>query len=307
MDSLIAAAARALAGGDALGALKHVALRDDAPALALRGIAMAQLGDLPRARELFKRATRGFGQRETVARARCAVADAEVALAMRDLNRSPRALSAAATTLDAHGDPVNAAHARLIAVRRWLLLGRLGAARTELKRLDGAALPPALMAIAGLAAAELALRLLRTAPAREALALAKATALRAGVPALIAEVETAQATLRQPAAKQRIGNGERLLCLDEVEALIDSGALVVDGCRLCVRMGDAWLPLARRPVLFALVRTLATGWPGDVDWDALIDCVSRSAVYARWSSHGRVSTPRRVVLPSFRMMRVRRS
>ncbi len=46
MDSLITAAARALAAGDPLGALKRVALREDPPALALRGIAMAQLGEL---------------------------------------------------------------------------------------------------------------------------------------------------------------------------------------------------------------------------------------------------------------------
>src|SRR5213593_3228787 len=58
MDSLITAAARALAAGYPLGALKRVALRDDAPALALRGIAMAQLGDLVRAKILLRRAAR---------------------------------------------------------------------------------------------------------------------------------------------------------------------------------------------------------------------------------------------------------
>ncbi|RZI71130.1 MAG: helix-turn-helix domain-containing protein, partial [Rubrivivax sp.] len=54
MDSLIAASARALAAGDALGALKRVALREDPPALALRGIAMAQLGEHARARTLLQ-------------------------------------------------------------------------------------------------------------------------------------------------------------------------------------------------------------------------------------------------------------
>jgi len=68
MDSLISAAARALAGGDPLRALNHVSLRDDAPALALRGIAMAQLGDLARARALLRRAARAFTTKETVAR-----------------------------------------------------------------------------------------------------------------------------------------------------------------------------------------------------------------------------------------------
>src|SRR3979490_1398531 len=93
MDSLIAAAARALAAGDAIGALKRVALRDDPPALALRGIAMAQLGEHPRARELLRRAARGFGAHEELARARCVVAEAEVALAMGDFGGSPRVVA----------------------------------------------------------------------------------------------------------------------------------------------------------------------------------------------------------------------
>ena len=70
MDSLITAAARALAAGDPLGALKRVALRDDAPALALRGIAMAQLGDLVRASALVRSAARAFGPKEAVDRAK---------------------------------------------------------------------------------------------------------------------------------------------------------------------------------------------------------------------------------------------
>jgi hypothetical protein len=98
MDALISAAARALAAGDALGALKRVALRKDPPALALRGIAMAQLGEYPRARELLRRAARGFGAHEELARARCVVAEAEVALAMRNFSGSPRALAVATAT-----------------------------------------------------------------------------------------------------------------------------------------------------------------------------------------------------------------
>src|SRR5512132_259499 len=108
MDSLIAAAARALAGGDPLGALKRVALRDDPPALALRGIAMAQLGDFVRARALLRRAARAFGPTEAVARARCVVAEAEIALASRDLGRPAKALDAARARLEAHGDRANA-------------------------------------------------------------------------------------------------------------------------------------------------------------------------------------------------------
>src|SRR5688500_6685957 len=162
MDSLIAAAARALAAGDVLGAPNHVALRDDPPALALRGIAMAQLGEHARARELLRRAVRGFGAREALSRARSIVADAEVALAMREFGGSARALNAAAATLEAHGDRANAMQARLIAVRTSLLLGRLDDAAAALAGGDmdpGAA--PALQAVAALAAAELALRGLR--------------------------------------------------------------------------------------------------------------------------------------------------
>src|SRR5258708_29190931 len=102
MDSLITAAARALATGDPLGTLKRVALRDDAPALALRGLAMAQLGNLVRAKALLRRAARGFGPKEAVARARCVVAEAEIALVSRDLGGSVRALDAARATLEEH-------------------------------------------------------------------------------------------------------------------------------------------------------------------------------------------------------------
>ncbi len=272
MDSLIAAAARALVVGDALGALKRVGLRDDPPALALRGIAMAQLGEHPRARELLRRAARGFGAHEELARARCVVAEAEVALAMRDLRGSPRTLAAASATLEARADRANALHARLIAVRRLLLLGRIDEAASALARLDAGArgLPPSLLAVAELAAAEVALRSLRTAPAQAALARAHEAAERARVPALLAEVAEARAALDRPAARRVHAGHEQPLRLDEVEALFASGALVVDACRRGLRAGAAWRPLARRPVLFALARALAEAWPGDVDRNTLI-------------------------------------
>lgn len=273
MDSLIAAAARALAAGDALGALKRVALRDDPPALALRGIAMAQLGEHARARALLRRAARGFGPHEALARARCVVAQAEVALAMRDLGASPRTLAAASAALEARADRANALHAKLIAVRRLLLLGRIGEAAAAVARLDTHGAPPALLAVAGLAAAEVALRTLRTAPAHAALARAREAAERAGVPALIAEVAEARAALDRPAARRlhANGHGEAPLRLDEIEALLrDPGALVVDACRRGLRGGDTWLPLARRPLLFVLARALAEAWPGDVDRNELI-------------------------------------
>jgi hypothetical protein len=276
MDSLIAAAARALAAGDTIAALQHVALRDDPPALALRGIAMAQLGEHPRARDLLRRAAQGFGAHEALARARCVVAEAEVALAMRELGGSPRTLATAAATLEAHADRANALQARLIAVRRWLLLGRLDEAAATLGRPDVHGLPPALAAVAELAAAEVALRSLRTGPARAALGRARAAAERARVPALLAEVDEAQAALERPAARRVRADGEEALRLDEVEALQASDALVLDACRRGLRAGDAWLPLARRPVLFALARALAEAWPGDVERDALIALAFRT-------------------------------
>ncbi|MCE3263896.1 MAG: Tetratricopeptide 4 [Pseudoduganella sp.] len=271
MDSLIAASARSLATGDILGALKHVALRDDPPALALRGIAMARLGDFARARELLRRAARGFGAHEELARARCVVAEAEVALALRDFASPPRVLAAALAVLQARGDYGNALQARLITARKFLLLGRLDAAAAELSRLDMRALTPALAAVAQLAAAELALRSLRPAPARAALAHAHAAAVRAGVPELLAEVVDAGAALARPAARRHGTDGAQAMTLDDVAALLESGTLVLDACRRGLGGGAAWRPLARRPLLFALAQALAKAWPGDVERDALIE------------------------------------
>jgi len=276
MDSLIAAAARALAAGDALGALKRVALRDDPPALALRGIAMAQLGEHPRARALLRRAARGFGAHEELARARCVVAEAEVALAMRDLSGSPRSLASASATLDAHGDRANALQAQLIGARRLLLLGRLDEASAALARVDARGMLPSLAAVAELTAAELALRSLRTGPAQAALARAHEAADRARVPALQAEVTEMRAALDRPAARRLFAGAEQALRLDEIAALLASDALVVDACRHGLRAGAAWRPLARRPVLFALARALAEAWPGDVDRQTLIACAFRT-------------------------------
>lgn len=270
MDSLIAAAARSLNVGDPLGALKHVSLRSDPAALALRGIAMAQLGEHARARELLRRAARRFGAHEVVARARCVVAEAEVGLALRDLGGSSRTLLAAATALEARGDIVNALHARLIAVRRMLLLGRLDEAAITLAELEGQALPPPLFAMAELAAAEIGLRSLRTAEAAAALTRAHHAAKRAGIAALIAEVAEVRAAFDRPAALRLDGNGGQLLRLDEVAALLDTDALVIDACRRGLRIGTTWRSLARRPVLFALARALGEAWPQDVSRESLI-------------------------------------
>jgi hypothetical protein len=264
MDSLITAAARALAAGDPLGALNRVALRDDAPALALRGIAMAQLGDFERAKLLLKRAARAFGAKEAMARARCIVAEAEIALASRDLGWPAKALDAARATLERHGDRVNAAHARLLGVRRLLLIGRLDEAGRALDGLDPAPLPPALKATHALVVAGIAMRRLQARTARAALTGAAEAASQAGIPALTAEVDDAVRLLDTPAARLIERDGEKLLLLEEVEALQASKALIVDACRHVVRDAGAAIPLRRRPVLFALARTLAEAWPQDV-------------------------------------------
>lgn len=282
MDSLITAAAQALAAGDPFGALNRVALRDDPPALALRGIAMAQLGDRGRARRLLRAAARAFGTRSPVARARCVVAEAEIALVSRELGWPTKALAAARAVLVAHGDVGNAVHARLLEVRRSLLIGRLDDAERLLAGAlppadpasrgsdGGPALPPATVAVAELAAAGIAMRRLRSVAAGAALERARKAAGAARIPALVAEVEQAFRALAAPAARLVSGRRERLLRLDEVERLFASETVVVDGCRHVVRDRTAIVGLATRPVLFAIARSLALGWPDDVGRAELI-------------------------------------
>lgn len=270
MDAMITAAARALAAGNPFGALNRVALRDDAAALALRGIAMAQLGDLERAKALLRSAARAFGPREAVARARCVVAEAEIALVTRDLGWPVKALEAARATLARHGDRVNAAHARHLEARRFLLTGHVYEAERALADLDPGSFPPASRAAFELVVAGIAMRRLRTKVAREALARAASAAHAAGIPALSAEVERASLVLDTPAARLIAGGGERSLLLGDVEAVLASDALVVDACRNAVRHAGASVSLATRPVLFALARALGEAWPGDVARDVLV-------------------------------------
>lgn len=270
MDSLITAAARALALGDPLGALKRVALRDDAAALALRGIAMAQLGDLVRARVLLRRAARAYGAREALSRARCTVAEAEIALASRDLTFSSKSLSTARAILEKYGDRANVAHARYLEIRRLLLIGRLNEAEHALGRLDPDALPAPLRAAHQLVVAGIALRRVQARSARRALVRAARAAQQARIPALVAEVEAASVALTTPAARLIARGTERDLRLEEVEALLSSRALVVDACRFCVREMTTTVGLAGRPVLFTLVRLLAEAWPADVPRETLV-------------------------------------
>jgi hypothetical protein len=270
MDSLITAAARALAAGDPLGALKRVALRDDAPALALRGIAMAQLGDLVRAKALLRAAARTFGPKEAVARARCVVAEAEIALVSRDLGWPAKALDTARATLEAHGDRINAGHARTLEVRRLLLLGRLDEAEHALSELDLTPFPSASKAAHELVVAGIAIRRLHTKMARAALVRAEHAARTAGIPALMAEVASAFRVLNTPAARLIARGEERPILLGEVEPLLASKTLVLDACRNVVRQANTVVSLATRPVLFALARALGEAWPGDVPRSVLL-------------------------------------
>ena len=270
MDSLINAAARALAAADPLAALNFIALRDDAPALALRGVAMAQLGDLARAKLLIRRAARSFGPREAVARARCAVAEAEIALVSRDLNWPVKTLEAARATLQARGDTANAAHAHYLAIRRLILIGHIKEAERLLETFDPAPLSPALRAAHELVVAGIALRHLKTKPAREAFGRAGQAARAAHIPGLIAEVETAALALTTPAARVIRRGEETLLLLHEVEALLVSKSLVVDVGRAAVRQGETVVALGSRPVLFALARALADAWPGNASREMLL-------------------------------------
>jgi hypothetical protein len=270
MDLPITAAARALASGDPLGALNWVALLDDAPALALRGIAMAQLGDLVRAKALVKRAAQAFGPKEPLARARCLVAEAEIALAARDLTGPTNALDSARVTLEKQGDRMNAAHARQLEIRRLVLIGRLDEAEQMLGKVDAMPFSPALRAVHELIVAGIAMRRLRTKEARAALDRAEGAARRAGIPALTAEVESAARALNTPAARLIARGAERLVLPGEVETLFASKALVVDACRHVVRKARTVVSLARRPVLFALARALGEAWPGDLPRETLI-------------------------------------
>jgi tetratricopeptide (TPR) repeat protein len=276
MDSLIASAAHSLTAGDPLGALKRVALRDDPPALALRGIAMAQLGDYEEARKLLRRAARGFGARERLAQARCQVAEAEVALAARDLSRPAHALDAAARALEALGDRTNALHARLVGARRQLLVGELEAAEKTLAAAGVVADAPPLVARVELTRAELALRRVRVAEAAAALDRAHTAAVAAGIPALVAEIDRTRRALSAPSARLISAGVVRPVRLDEVEALFASGDLIVDACRRVVRGPARGVQLAGRPVLFALVGALAEAWPADVPRDQLIERVFRA-------------------------------
>lgn len=270
MDSAISTAARALAVADPLTALKHVALRSDAPALALRGIAMAQLGEFSHAKTLLRRAARKFGDAEPIARARCVVAQAEVALALRDLGGADRGLDEAVVLLARRGDVGNAAFARLVQVRRLTLLGEVERAEGVLGKLVFEATPPRLSALLNLAAADLALKRADSARAEQFLVRAHAAAMRARIAPLLEEIEKTRRELQTPVARLVELGETRQLVLAELMAVWASGKLVVDACRREVRVGQSVVGLVTRPILFELLLALGEAVPGDVARDVLI-------------------------------------
>jgi DNA-binding transcriptional ArsR family regulator len=270
MDSAISTAARALSMADPLSALKYVALRSDAPALALRGIAMAQLGELAHSKGLLRRAALKFGAANAVARARCVVARAEVCLALRDLAGAELGLREALQLLTKHGDAANAAFARLVQVRRLALLGEVERAERELGPLPTLTVPPRFVALWSLAAADLAIKRVDAAKAKRALERAREAAERAGIAPLVLEVRKAEAQLRLPVARLRVGEQCRGLMLHELQALWASSQLIVDAGRREVRLGQRVVRLVTRPILLELLLALAEAAPIDVARDALI-------------------------------------
>lgn len=276
MDSTITSASQALAAGNPLDAMNLVALRNDAPALALRGIAMAQIGDLVRAKSLLREAVRAFGPQDRVAQARCVVAETEIALATRDLGWPTKRLNAARKTLETHHDYANAALARHIELRRQLLLGQLDHVEQALSEIDTTPYPPALKASHELVIAGVRMRRLQTQSARQALVRAARYARQSGIPGLMSETEDAALVLNTPAARLITSGRERLVLLEEVEALLASRSLVIDACRYDVRFKDTIISLARRPLLFSLVRLLSEAWPNDISRDVLIEQAFRT-------------------------------
>jgi hypothetical protein len=278
MDPVLAAAARALSTFDPLAALKRIALRDDADALALRGVAMAQLGDYRVARQLLVRAGRGFAG--PLARARCLAARGEIALAARDLGEAEEVLADAERELDRLGDGDNALFVRLQRIRGRLLVGAVDEAAAMMDRLELQGSPPRLRALAGLVAADLAVRRLAAGQARTHLAAARRAGQAAAIPALSEEIERALAELDAPVARAVSAGVERSVTLAEVEALETSPDLIVDVCRRQLRAGRTTVSLLTRPVLLALAAALAAAFPGEATREALLD----AAFAARRSS-----------------------
>ena len=274
MDPVLVAAAHALDVGDVLSALKRVALREDAPGLALRGVALARLGKRERARELLQRAAKAFGSAAPLGRARCLLADAEIALASRDLRGVERALALASRDLRALGDPNNALHADCLAARGLLLRGLLSEAEQALQALDTRHASAPLRAEIYLAWVELHVRTANARAARAALVEADRAARRANISAISQEVKTARALLEAPAARSIRTGQEQLLGLAQVESVQRSTRdLLIDARHSTAQAGKIRIPLKSRPVLFGLARVLAEASPNEVSRRELLSRV----------------------------------
>jgi hypothetical protein len=270
MDPALGAAAQALSTFDPLGALKRIALRTDPPALALRGIAMAQLGDYSAARKLLGRAARSFEATDPRWRARCLAAEGEVALACRDLAAAGRALETAEVELAAHGDRINALFVGLQRVRLQLLLGNVSEALVLIQSLVLDKTPPRLRALAALVETDIAVRSLRARDARTAIARARSGCRAANIPSLTDEVERAARDLDAPVARLVRNGDEREALLDDIEDLEGERLFVVDACRREVRAGTVVIPFVTRPVLLALAVVLGRASHGEATREELI-------------------------------------
>lgn len=263
-----AAAARLLGAGAPFEALQLVALRDDATALALRGIALAQIGDLERGGKLLRKAHASFPDSNRLAKARCNLAEAEIRIALRDFRTASHLITGLVTALDSLQDAYNAMYALQIEARLLMLTGRIGEARKRLETIVPIAMPAALRSGHLLLRAELAARRLR---AREAeLLLADAVALAGEHAMLRAQAAALRGALERPVARTAAGG---LLVLREVEELLEGGALVIDLGRLMLRCDDMQTDFASRPVLFGLLQILAEHWPADATRDMLVERV----------------------------------
>ncbi len=263
-------ATRLLASGRPLEALNCVALDDEPRALALRGVALAQLGALGEAQALLRRARTSLESESSVMGARCVAAEAEIAIAARDLTAPMEPLVRAGAVLRDWGDDRNAAYAELVMARRSLLLGKLNDVDASLGKLAFLRVPPTLVAVAHLLASEVAIRRLRASVARRALAIAEGAARQSEIASLQHEVARCRSQLEGVAARALTSEGERSLSLGEVEALLEGPDFVVDACRRCVRARGEVISLVQRPTLFALLRELAADSEGGVAREVLI-------------------------------------
>jgi len=268
MDSDLETAARHLARFDALGALRLVARREDPEAVALRGIAMAQLGEGRSAQKLLVRAERAFAKTDPRMHARVLAARGEVALASRDLALAGRLFEAAETALG--GDRINRTWVRILRVRRLLLLGRVEDAH-DLAVVDLRGAPPRLRALAELLRADIAARRMRILEARAAIARARRSAREARLPPLAAQVERFAAEFAGPVARIIRDRTFALATLADIAALARNPGLVVDACRRELRRDAVTVSLATRPVLFALAEALGEAAPGPASRALLVE------------------------------------